>query len=589
LQQGANGLFTPGSCAVSMKPTGPCTYWTTCRLSRRSSTNQLINHLRLVRCTEGVLYWAYDLGPKDQLRGTLAEPPARVYGQQRGSAPAVCNSCGVVFVESTSHHCKTPLADRLGGSGTSLRAPPVLEVETQDRGVNASFEARWEGRLGPAANILRCGLCGVESRSKKDFQKHLDGKRHASNEEQATTRREAQTIASHTPHPETARAERGANLGGMLLRLDLGPFRAHCPLCDVTCQSQVTWAEHMAGRMHQQGLANSEAVKSASKDAEKASQTFCLICQVHVSAGEHNMEMHRRGRKHQDAVAAINGQGFTNVQSSNNAPDQAANLSRAARINQTPSSPILRSVLKPRPQPLPKPPEPKLVIVPGSTANHEKCTLCGVEVHERNMLSHVKGKRHEENVKRHKELEAQRAQEEPEREGEKFTCYVCMKDFPKLIALEQHKQSSKHQARLQALAEAASQFLPPRGKRKQNEGGDLPMTAGLLAGGVPGEKRKRGVEEGALLEPNGLREKDERALSEADGWASLHVPPGKKQEHGKENRAHWEEGKMILRAMPLATLDAPPGEKWKRKGAEEASPEAKSESKSSEWEHKKRL
>jgi hypothetical protein len=540
---------------------------------------QLINHLRLVRCTEGVLYWAYDLGAKDQLRGALAEPPARVYGQQPGSAPAVCNSCGVVFVESIGHQCKAPLADRLGGAGTSLRGPPVLGVENQERGVNASFKARWEGRLGPDVNILKCGLCGLTSRSKKDFQTHLDGKRHAANEEQAATRRAAQAIASHTPHPETARGASALSIpGGVLSRLGSRAFHAHCPLCDVTCQSQVTWKAHLMGRMHQQGLANSEAVNSASMDAEKASQTFCLICQVHVSAGGRNMEMHRRGRKHQEAVAALNGQGFTTAEFLNSAPDQAANLPRAARINQTPSNPIFKPILKP----LPKPPEPTLVIVPGSTANHEKCTLCGVEVHERNMLSHVKGKRHEENVKRHEELEGQRAQEEPE---EKFTCHVCMKDFPKLISLEQHKQSLKHQVRLQAL-EAANRIVPPGGKRKREEGGDWPVTAGALVGGATGEKRKRGEEEGAVFEANGWGGKEEGALSEANSWASLHAPPGKKWEHGNENGAHWEDGKIVSRTMVSASRDAPHGEKRKRKGGEEASPEAKSEP---EWERKKRL
>ncbi|XP_048539507.1 zinc finger matrin-type protein 1-like [Triticum urartu] len=222
---------------------------------------------------------------------------------------------------------------------------------------------------------LICSICDAKCYRETDLQNHLRGRRHQEN------------IEALQGEGKGAEARLHEKEVPQLADKNLKPMPTwFCSICDANCTSQSDLKNHLRGRRHQQNI---EALQGDGKDPE-VSRWMCSICNANCTS-QSDLESHLRGRRHQENIEALQGDG--------------------------------------------KDPE----------VSGWMCDICNANcTSQSDFESHLRGRRHQEKIEA---LEGDGKDPEVSR----WMCYICNANCTSQSDFESHFRGRRHQENIEAL------------------------------------------------------------------------------------------------------------------------------------------
>ncbi|XP_047072616.1 zinc finger protein 346-like [Lolium rigidum] len=274
-----------------------------------------------------------------------------------------------------------------------------------------------------------CSICKSTCTSQSDLESHLGGRRHQENIE---------ALQGEGKGTGAKLYEKNAS---QLADMNQKPSpRWMCSICNANCKSQSNLESHIGGRRHQeniealQGECKGTEVKLYEKkepqladmNQEPSSRWMCSICNANCTS-QSNLEDHLRGRRHQENIEALQGEGM-----GTEAKLYANNEAQLADMSQQPSARWM-------------------------------CNICNAScTSQSNLESHLGGRRHQENIealqgegkgteaKLYEKKELQFADMD-QKSFSRWMCNICNANCTSQSNLESHLRGRRHQENIEDL------------------------------------------------------------------------------------------------------------------------------------------
>ncbi|XP_037462222.1 zinc finger matrin-type protein 1-like [Triticum dicoccoides] len=275
---------------------------------------------------------------------------------------------------------------------------------------------------------LICSICDAKCYRETDLQNHLRGRRHQEN------------IEALQGEGKGAEARLHEKEVPQLADKNLKPMPTwFCSICDANCTSQSDLKNHLRGRRHQQNI---EALQGDGKDPE-VSRWMCSICNANCTS-QSDLESHLRGRRHQENIEALQGDGKD--------PEVSGWMCDICNANCTSQSDF-ESHLRGRRH------QEKIEALEGDGRRHQEnieaddkgteasrwmCDICNANcTSQSDLKSHLRGRRHQENIEA---LQGDGKGTEVSR----WMCNICNANCLSRSDFESHLRGRRHQSNLQA-------------------------------------------------------------------------------------------------------------------------------------------
>ncbi|GAB2270070.1 hypothetical protein Dimus_004983 [Dionaea muscipula] len=210
-------------------------------------------------------------------------------------------SFGSVMASAISNHVKTSQVNQAVENGSGSNIPMVMKV----------------------SSAVRCDLCDADCNSIVDYEKHLLGKKHkerleAMNAPSVTLSQRTSNRIGNTCTTGQVGASgggtaipvvHGENLGGKAQNLVEGGSSIYsskiCTLCNVVCNSEIVFADHLAGKKHAAqaaAMASNSILKDKDekgpREMKNSQPACCQVCKINFNSPE-VPSSHLLGKKHQ--------------------------------------------------------------------------------------------------------------------------------------------------------------------------------------------------------------------------------------------------------------------------------------------------
>ncbi|KAE8809563.1 hypothetical protein D1007_13856 [Hordeum vulgare] len=280
-----------------------------------------------------------------------------------------------------------------------------------------------------------CSICSANCKSQSDLSSHLRSRRHQEN------------IEAFQGEGKGSEAMLHEKKMPQLADNNQKPVpRWTCDICSVNCTSQSVLESHLRGRRHQENI---EALQGDDKGTE-VSRWTCDICNVNCTS-ECDLESHVRGRRHQENIEAFQGEGKGSEArlhekkmlqlADNNQEPVSRWMCNICNANCTSESDLENHLRGRRHQE-------NIEALQGDGKDPEvsgwTCDICNANCTSQSDLdSHLRGRRHQENVEAFqgggKGTEASR-----------WICDICNANCMSQSDFESHLKGRRHQSNVQA-------------------------------------------------------------------------------------------------------------------------------------------